>query len=1332
MNRQEKIKRIRTALDEIEANNPRQTDGEWLERLTVECAPLINEWDFSDAWRWKDWPDLDEHYPETGDIGIDAVARRSDGALVAIQCKSRQMDDRGRSADIRKGEIDKFVSTSERNLWKERWLVTNGETSLGPNVMKSMNPDKPIKLIHIQIDLRKQLEQMTSADSDDLDHGGQSRDAMQDEVVCNSVARLRELANDNPDGRARGRIILPCGTGKTRIALRIIEKLTPTGQVSVVLCPSIALVSQLRGEFLNHRTCPLKALAVCSDEGVARGKDLAMDPTSDLSQVSAAEIKGEVTTDAHSIQMWIDDIMAQDAHIGVIFGTYQSSHRIADALGGARKISVLIADEAHRTAGLRRQPKLEEKIRDFTVCHDDQRFPAKYRIYQTATPRIYDNTRKGRRQNEEWIVRDMADESVFGVELARKTYQEAVANGWLTDYRIIGIGVQDELAYRTANDLAAQSRKLSTAQLMRGLVLSLVMGGALRRQGVTVRSSINFMNKIDKSKEMMDALNARSVHEWAQKRMDEQGTKADYAAYKLEHLDASSKVAAREHAKGRLMAATDEKPHGIINVGIFGEGVDAPNLSAVGFLEARKSPVDVIQAVGRVMRRAEGKQMGYIICPILIPKNVDAESWLRTSGPEDGWRELGQILLALRAHDGRIEENLSELMELYLPSALQEDVATMLAIGGEDKRTQYYGHIGKVGMAEADVIKVIQGKARHGDKFQPSSAVMPSSTDDGTKVPPISGLTAERIISGKRHEDGSIELREDGIVRDRPASDGTPGPVNPVKSKKRARAMLNGQGGRKIDPERRRKKREQERMAWRRSLLEKVDNIEISANLLRKSGLAPNRAERDVNILEDSIMEAKRCLLVDELNGLLDAHFGIDRLDRKPGDSSRIQADGCTIASLLLMNAAMLHQRIAAGGWLPGVEGLDNIKSTPQAMDRFHDQWNRITRHDFLPVVVPAIEVIEAVRDAGRRDGLNRALRHLAGEAERIAAHYADLGADHAGTLFNKVMGNQASDGAFFTRPPAAALLARLTLDASDPEADWTDTDTWNAHRSVDLACGSGTLIAALLTEMKRRAEEQGASSRTLAGLQRQAVESVIAGLDMNPVSLQMAAAQLTAGNQDVVYKKMQLHLMPYGRENSINTAVKAGSLELLSQPSIIEPNRLDWQDEVLEDTQLRLTDDSPALEDAVSAVRDVRIVIMNPPFTNRSKMGEKFRKEDQRILRKRVDELEERLVHADSELENFVDKNALEPLFVAMAERCLDPENGVLTMISPTIAFTATSAKRKRRVLANRFHIHTLLTSHQPGQINLSQHTSINESMVILRRCKGSRPPTRIINLDR
>ena len=158
---------------------------------------------------------------------------------------------------------------------------------------------------------------------------------------------------------------------------------------------------------------------------------------------------------------------------------------------------------------------------------------------------------------------------------------------------------------------------------------------------------------------------------------------------------------------------------------------------------------------------------------------------------------------------------------------------------------------------------------------------------------------------------------------------------------------------------------------------------------------------------------------------------------------------------------------------------------------------------------------------------------------------------------------------------------------------------------------------------------------------------------------------------------------------------------------------------------------DSAELEDAVAAAQNARVVIMNPPFTRRANMGEKFPKETQQALRRRVDAMEQRLVSGDPELKDLVDKNAVRPLFVALADKCARETDGVMTMINPTIALSGTSGLEERRILARRWHIHTILTSYQPRNINLSQNTNINESIIVATRRNGANPPTRIINLD-
>ena len=1385
---------IDEAISTVAEANPQSTGGQWLEDLTVAVSPHIKEWDIAQCFSWAEWPERETRYPGVTkqDIGIDCVAvRRSDGEHIAIQCKSRQLDEHGRGKGITKADIDSFASASAGDFWAERWIVTNGDTRLGGNAPQvALIQGKPIKVVNIDHDL---LQQQAAFTQEEYPHGEpnpdgeerrQSKTAMQSEAIAESVRILREHEQSDsgglPLGQARGKIILPCGTGKTRISLRIVEELTPPGELSIVLCPSIALVAQIRREYLQHAATDLRALAVCSDETAGfdpkkeSSRNATADPTVDNSNVSADELKGKVTTDPSEIAEWIRHEHGAD-RVNVIFGTYQSGHRVAEALAETGVTTrVLIADEAHRTAGLRRKRNAknsgmseeERRIRDFTLCHDNDAFPATYRVYQTATPRIYDTRKVDWDQPSDWVVRSMDDETVFGVELYRKSYVEAVKNEWLADYRIIAVGVNGPDAHAIANRLAGQTASkgrnaLTTTHFLRGVAFALAMGGATQSRendSVPIKSCIAFMNTVDKSKNMAHDLQIPFARKFVQDWLDENREGQEAADYTLQHLDATSNVTAREQAKAKLALATEANPHGIINVGIFGEGTDSPSLNAVAFLEARKSPIDVIQAVGRAMRRADDKEYGYIICPIVIPPNADPEQWLSTSGPGDGWQELGQILLAMRAHDDRIENNLADLLQLYVPNPPEVQRTIVAVAGGESGRIQYRQHDGPPGEAQAAVTRVVTGKSTLAREFDPIAETTP--TEPPSNVSPLA-LTADgqtaghgegsiagqrvqpyqtpieptQIISGKKNDDGSIELRMDTVARGKPAPDGTRGPVDFRKTKDKGRDMVNKGTGVRL-PQNPRPRRTRAEIAGANALrllelsgLGDEGNV-IRMNLLAKSGLVDNRVVRDLNILESSIKEAAHHLRNDNLQPDLDRHFGLDNLK---DNEAKKQADGCTIAALLMMNAAMLHQRIANGQWLTGVSDLDTIKNATNVVRMTLRQWNTIIGHDFKPVMEPAVKAIEAVEDTGRLAGLERALRHITAEAERIAETYADMGADHAGPLFNRVMGNQASDGAYFTRPVAASIAARLTLDACG-EQDWTNPQIWREHTTVDLACGSGTLLAAMLTDMKRRAKEQGASEAQITELQKLAVEETVKGMDINPVSLQLAASQLTAGNTDIRYRQMGLHLMPYGPQADNPAQVSAGTLELLGQKAIVprEGQFENFADDKIVSQIVWNQQDDVELEDAVDAAKNARVVIMNPPFSNRSKMGEKFSKGIQQALRSRVDTMQGILVSNDEDMDDFVDKNSVRPLFVALADRCLRDADGILTMVTPTVALCAPSGLKERRILAERYHIHTVITGRWPREFSLSQNVEIDESIIVATRNKKNQAPTRFVHLDK
>ncbi len=1403
---------LQQAANGLEHMSHEGSDGTELENLTVECLAHIRELNVVECYKWNDWPERPALLNVDGsDIGIDAVALRNDKKWVAIQCKARQLVDGG-AAPITVKEMNSFLSASSNNdVFAARWIVSNTVVSYeGKTEEKIKLSGFPVKNIN--------LSNLVAAEiAASLTDSTQNRQSMQDEAVAKAVEVLRahELSdNPLPKGQARGKIILPCGAGKTRIALRIVEELTPAQQVSVVLCPSIALVSQLRSEFKQHSIKDIRDLVVCSDETagfgnhknrvVDREEKIANDSTGafdfvDKGSLTTNEIAGcDVTTNPTEIAGWLKQrVDAENKNaINVVFSTYQSAERLSEGIkqsGSQDAFKVMICDEAHRTANLRvvlKKAQSQENAKGFALCHNQEAFPATYRVYQTATPKIYGKQLKAqieeRRQHvsgelqADWIAKDMDDEATFGVELYRRSYGDAVSNGWLSDYRIIAMGVTGDKATRIATDLieedhkqaeldAERSRKETgkkipkasllrklptTGDYLKGMAVALALGGGAHTSNgerVKIASCISFSNTILRSKAMEKVLQSEAVKQWVKEQLGD-----DFVDYSLRHLDASDTAATREEAKTWLKEGNSKEVHAITNVGIFGEGTDSPSLSAVAFLDTRKSPVDVTQAVGRAMRLAQDKSFGYVIVPVVIPTNRDAEEWLATSSPYEGWSELGAILQALRAHDSRrLEEHFAEIVQLCLPKIDNE--ATLLPVNHtihlatlDNKQVQHAYHRG----TQQEAVETLEDAAKTKtplSNYEKVDLKIENYLDDPETEPTQSFVAKETFdqqleissASPKRGISTKTKIFPNGKIS-----------VNATK--KQARDIANGvKAGVSVETTNEKKKRlarerqetetEQQKAFDKQTQsalfeVEQVLNQRIVMNLLEHSGINGERTkkETEMNMLKDAVYTAAAFLRLSKpLANALNKHY-VKTPRSNSTKETKEKADGAVIASLIWLNAAMLQQRIKAGGWLghktTSLPDLSEVASEDEPVRALHYAWSSITDQDFVPVIRPAKDVLRVAESVNRLPELKKALRHIAKSAQELAHAYADAGIDYAGALFNEVMGDQSSDGAFFTRPLAAEIAARLTLDVLDPnnEIVWCDPRVLKEHKTLDLACGSGTLLAAVGTEIKRRAVSQGATKEQLNTIQKALVEETLKGLDINPVSLQLAATQLLAHNENVRYMKMGLHLMPYGGENKPNAPVFAGSLELFGQELICRQKNPRLYDDDLGDTSASTklikdtfspddTFDDPdvckAAEDAVNA----KIVIMNPPFTNNEKMGQKFGANVKQKLKSKINTLESYLKKSDSSLSDFLDKKSLGPRFAALADLCIDGNDGVFATILPTTALANTSGLRERLELARRFHIHTIVTCHNPHDYNLSQDTSINESVVIMQRLDTS-----------
>ena len=617
--------------------------GHWFEQLFMRIARQEPEFEIDGIWRWADWPEREELTGLDGrDIGIDLVARRTSGEWVAIQCKC--YDER---RTLGKGHIDKFLGGSQQPVFGLRWIVAT--CRWGPIAERAIRNAHPQVT---QIDFREYLH--VQVEERDAKRPVQEPWPLQADAIEDAVEGLT-----NHD---RGRLVMACGTGKTFTSLRIAEQVVSDGQRILFAAPTIALVSQARREWLRQTTRKLRCIVVCSDP-TAGGRH-------ENEDIRISELECPVSTDpseiAHSLR--------GDGPTRVVFCTYHSLRRVTEAQAdhGAPEFDLAIADEAHRTTGALRGPNGAGRV-NFQEFHDGERLLARKRLYMTATPRIYTARSKNRLASKGIDVIDMGDQQVYGPPFHLLPFAKAVNHRMLSDYRVIVLGVGRASVTpglrRRLEDLSpSTSRKNAptTNDMTRVLGVSLAVNGvtegtALEQPGQLPRT-LAFANSILRSKWYAEALMESEVLRATTRRM------SDGRAMKVvaRHLDASASALQRnQELRALAHADRDGECRIVCNVKLFTEGVDVPSLDAVAFLDPRDSQVDVVQAVGRVMRKAPGKRFGYIIIPVIVEPGGDVAAALERG--TEGYRTVGRVLRALQAHDGRLAETPANFIRVYEP-----------------------------------------------------------------------------------------------------------------------------------------------------------------------------------------------------------------------------------------------------------------------------------------------------------------------------------------------------------------------------------------------------------------------------------------------------------------------------------------------------------------------------------------------------------------------------------------------------------------------------------------------------------------------------------------
>lgn len=616
---------------------------------------------FKNVWMWNEFPGKIEL--GGGDTGIDLVALTHEGDYWAIQCKCFQED-----STIDKPAVDSFLSTSSREFKNEQmqttrfaqrlWIsTTNKWGSNAEQAIRNQNPPVTrinlFDLVESPVDWKK-LE--------DGVHGEAARTPKK--TLRPHQKEALDKTHEHFKTHDRGKLIMACGTGKTFNALRIAENETDSKGLILFLVPSIALLGQTLREWSADANEPINAIAICSDPDITKQKR----KNADSDSFSIVDLAFPASTDSDYILNQFEQIKKSGkAGMTVVFSTYQSIEVIARAQkvllkNGFPEFDLIVCDEAHRTTGVSLAGEDESA---FTKVHDADFIKSKKRLYMTATPRLYDDNTKSKAAQAEAILCSMDDPALYGEEMYRIGFGEAVERDLLTDYKVLILTLNDkDVPPAVQRMIADKETEITTddASKLIGCINALSKqflgddGSTKEADPLPMKRAVAFCANIATSKKITATYNTATDAYLSSLPAEKKEQMVSVAS---KHMDGTMAAPERDHMLSWLKEETEDNECRIItNVRVLSEGVDVPSLDSVLFLSARNSQVDVVQSVGRVMRRSPGKKYGYIVIPVVVPADVEADKALDYN---ERYKVVWTVLNALRAHDDRFNATVNKL-----------------------------------------------------------------------------------------------------------------------------------------------------------------------------------------------------------------------------------------------------------------------------------------------------------------------------------------------------------------------------------------------------------------------------------------------------------------------------------------------------------------------------------------------------------------------------------------------------------------------------------------------------------------------------------------------
>ena len=471
--------------------------------------------------------------------------------------------------------------------------------------------------------------------------------------------------------------------------------------------------------------------------------------------------------------------------------------------------------------------------------------------------------------------------------------------------------------------------------------------------------------------------------------------------------------------------------------------------------------------------------------------------------------------------------------------------------------------------------------------------------------------------------------------------------------------------------------------------------------------------------LSDALDKAVSQLSANDHRKLAEA---LDLPANKPGTGeARNTGSGYRVAAkrgLLVAATAMLfHHRLQGhlpalrpdgfhGDWPPASPALCLEQSA--VINAFQEAWAGILAVDYRPVFQTGRAALGAL-SASIDNGL--AVRNLARVVAQISEEVAGLRHDLLGRIFHRVLDTARYDGSYYTSTAAAVLLSSLAIREQD--ADWSAPDAIADLRICDPACGTGTLLMAAaerIRDLRNAAGRSGPADDETLGLAL--LEDILWGYDSNLTATHMAASTVGMLSPATQFSRINIHRVRMGVFDGVPYV---GSLEFLTGQA-----RLAAWPEFAQGVE----DDAPS-----QLPPSMNLVIMNPPFTRDSLRYDQFSVTDESAVKGRETEIVNSLPYRAAARQSGSANS-----FLVLADKLLDDDNATMAVVLPTVMATNPAALHTRRYLAQRLHVDTIVSSHDPDRIYFSENTSIGEVLIICRRWNGDgpKPPTRVVNLAR